>query len=273
MASKEITERFAKLKQTIEHHRHLYHTLDKPEISDEVYDSLVRELESFESKDSSTLRVGGEPLAEFIKATHQTRQWSFDDVFDFEDLQKWELKTQNFIKKAGLQSEKIEYCCELKIDGLKIVLSYTDGKLVRGATRGDGVIGEDVTNNVRTIENIPLKLKEDVSIIVVGEIWIGKKDLDKINKIRIKQNEAPFANTRNLAAGSIRQLDPKVASSRKLNSFIYDIDLLNKKILDTQYDELVLLQRLGFNVNPEFKVFDSISGVYDFYKNWKCIYF
>ncbi len=265
MTSNENTERFTKLKKTIEHHRYLYHTLDKPEISDEAYDSLVRELES---KYGSSSRVGGEPLEEFVKVKHQTRQWSFDDVFNFEDLQKWELKTQNFIKKAGLENEKIEYCCELKIDGLKTILTYTDGGLVRGATRGDGMMGEDVTNNVKTIHSIPLKLKENISIIVVGEIWIGKKDLEKINKIRLEQNETPFANTRNLAAGSIRQLDPKIASSRKLNSFIYDIDLSTKKIPDTQSGELTLLQKLGFNVNSEFKVFDSITGVYDFYKDW-----
>ena len=265
MISKETTERLTKLKKTIEYHRHLYHTLDKPEISDEAYDSLVRELES---KNDSVLRVGGEPLDEFVKVKHQTRQWSFDDVFNFEDLQKWEIKTQNFIKKAGLQDEKIEYCCELKIDGLKTILTYTDGNLARGATRGDGTMGEDVTNNIKTIQSIPLKLKENISIIVVGEIWIGKKDLKKINKIRIEQNEMPFANTRNLAAGSIRQLDPKIASSRKLNSFIYDIDLSNKKIPDTQSGELTLLQKLGFNVNSEFKVFNNIAEVYDFYKNW-----
>ncbi|MCR4334257.1 MAG: NAD-dependent DNA ligase LigA [Patescibacteria group bacterium] len=265
MISKDNTERLAKLKKTIDHHRYLYHTLDKPEISDEAYDSLVLELES---KNGPTSRVGGETLEEFVKVTHQMRQWSYDDVFNFEDLQKWEQKIQNFIKKAGFQNEKIEYCCELKIDGLKIILTYTDGHLTRGATRGNGTVGEDVTNNIRTVESIPLKLKENTSIVVVGEVWIGKKDLEKINKIRIKQNEIPFANTRNLAAGSVRQLDPKIASSRKLNTFIYDIDSLNKKMPDTQSEELTLLRELEFSVNSEFKIFDSIMGIESFYQNW-----
>lgn len=298
---KDIIERHQKLKKILEKHRYLYHVLDNPEISDEAYDALFKELESLENKyveldrsDSPTRRVGGEPLPEFVKVKHDTRQWSFDDVFDFEELKKWDEKVRNFIRKGGaenldkvtekdkadLQKEKLEYCCELKIDGLKIILKYKNGRLVQGATRGDGEIGEDVTSNVQTISSIPLrfldeKIKDssDLDMVVVGEAWIGKKDLVKINKEREKAGEALYANTRNLAAGSMRQLDPKITSRRRLDSFFYDIDLLSSKnddrdIPDTQSGEIELLKNLGFKTNPHYKVFDSIEGIESFYQEW-----
>ncbi len=271
----EITERIKKLQKTIERHRRLYHTLDKPEISDEAYDSLVKELEDLEkkypeykTKDSPTERVGGEPLKEFVKVRHTVKQWSYDDVFDFNELKKWETKTQNFIRKEAREEERPEYCCELKIDGLKIVLTYENGKLVRGATRGDGIIGEDVTHNVRTIESVPLKLTEPISITVEGEAWIGKKDLQKINKQREKEGLEQYANTRNLAAGAIRQLDPKITASRKLNYFVYDIDLLEKSAPNTQSEKMQLLKNLGFDVNPNFKVFSNLVDIEKYYLEW-----
>ncbi len=269
-----VKNRAEKLKALIEKHRNLYHTYDKPEISDEAYDSLVSELGHLEEaypelkKDSPNERVGGEPLKEFVKVKHEIRQWSYDDAFDFFGLQKWEEKTKNFIRKENLENEKLEYCCELKIDGLKIVLTYVDGKLVRGATRGDGEIGEDVTSNIKTIKTIPLELNKKVSITVVGEAWISHKDLEKINKERQKNNEPLYANTRNLAAGSIRQLDPKIASGRNLNSFIYDIDLYEKDIPNTQDDKLSLLSSLGFNVNPYHKVLSGLDKVDEYYRGW-----
>ena len=263
------------MKAIVEKHRHLYHTLDAPEISDEAYDSLVRELEGLEKKypelkstDTPSERIGGEPLKEFIKVRHATRQWSYDDVFNLGELKKWEIKIKNFIKKAGLQDERLEYCCELKIDGLKVVLTYQNGSLVLGATRGDGTVGEDVTSNIRTIESVPLSLQKKVDIVVVGEAWIGKKDLEKINKNRAKENLPLYVNTRNLAAGSIRQLDPKMAAERKLNSFIYDIDYYGGKMPDKQSGKLHLLRSLGFSVNPHFAEFDSISGIEKFYQQW-----
>jgi len=268
-------DRYEKLHTTIDRHRKLYHTLDAPEISDEVYDSLVRELENLEEKfpelkraDSVSERVGAEPLLEFVKAGHEKRQWSFDDVFDFKGLQKWEEKIQNFIRKAGLESEKVEYCAELKIDGLKIILTYENGKFVRGASRGDGRVGEDITHNVRTIESVPLTLREKVDITVVGEAWIGYKDLEKINIEREKSGEAVYANTRNLAAGSMRQLDPKLTATRKLNSFIYSIDTVSLAMPKTQAETLSFLQGLGFNVNKEYTVTDTVSGIEDFYHKW-----
>ena len=274
MVDFDIKKRIEKLKGAIEKHRHLYHTLDKPTISDEAYDSLVRELEMLESENpdlkenSPTDRVGGEPLKEFVKVKHEVRQWSYDDVFDYSELEKWEEKTKNFIRKEKLEKEKLDYCCELKIDGLKIVLTYVDGKLIRGATRGDGEIGEDVTSNIKTIKSIPLQLNKKVSITVVGEAWISQSDLENINVQRKKSGEPLYANTRNLAAGSIRQLDPKIASSRNLDSFIYDIDLYDKDIPETQNDKLELLAELGFSVNPHHKILNSIDGINKFYNEW-----
>ncbi len=272
---KNILERSEKLKEVINHHRHLYHTLDTPEISDEAYDSLVKELEDLEkkypelkTKGTPTERVGGEPMKEFVKVRHVARQWSFDDVFSFEELEKWETKTKNFIKKAGFEKEKIEYCCELKIDGLKTILTYQNGKLVLGATRGDGVVGEDVTSNIRTIQSIPLELSQKVDVIAVGEAWIGQKDLEKINAERKDKSLPLYANTRNLAAGAIRQLDPKMAAARKLDSFVYDIESYSGKIPETQSGELELLQKLGFRVNEHFATFNSIAGVEKFYQGW-----
>ena len=311
-APKEVRERLEKLKKSLERHRRLYHTLDKPEISDEAYDSLVRELEAIEaeypelkSADSPTERVGGEPRKEFTKVKHAVPQWSFDDVFDFNELEKWEEKVRNFMRKAGIGDEKLTYCCELKFDGLKIVLTYQNGVLVQAATRGDGVVGEDVTRNVKTIESIPLKLQAPESLIVVGEIWMATKELKRINEERAKAGEPLYANTRNLAAGSLRQLDPKITAARKLDSFIYDIDqiemyadvrplgkglsatakhedetsgakraqLVTFKGRETAFPvsqsaELELLAKLGFKTNPHFKVFDSVIGVQKFYEEW-----
>lgn len=277
---KGIIERLKKLKEILDKHRYLYYVLDKPEISDEAYDSLYRELIDIESKhpelitpDSPSQRVGDEPLKEFNKVKHTTEQWSFDDVFDFEELKKWEEKVLNFIKKAnqageGLEKEKLDYCVELKIDGLKIVLKYKDGLLVQGATRGDGVVGEDVTSNIKTIQSIPLSLRENIDIGVVGEVWLSKNNLKKINKEKEKLGEATYANTRNLAAGSLRQLDPKITASRGLDSFIYDIDETTYQNINTQMDEIDLLCKLGFKTNKYSQVFDSIEGVQKFYIEW-----
>jgi len=285
-APKSVIERLESLKKSIEKHRVLYHTKDSPEISDEAYDSLIRELESIEREypelltpDSPSQRVGGEAIKEFKKVKHTTRQWSFDDVFDLAELRKWEEKVRNFMEKGGISDEKLEYCCELKIDGLKTILTYEDGDLVLAATRGDGEVGENVTHNIKTIGSIPLNLKSQISnlksLIVVGEVWISVKDLERINKERIKSGEPVYANTRNLAAGSLRQLDPKVTASRKLDSFIYDIDELktvNSKqrsgVPETQSGELELLKEFGFKVNPHFRVCKNVDEVQKFYEEW-----
>lgn len=301
---KTIVQRIEKLRQELDRHRYLYYVLDKPEISDEAYDSLFAELEKLEQEfpetivsGSPTQRVGGEPLKGFKKVTHRSKQWSFDDVFDFEELKAWEEKIKRLIEKSEgdkvnkgewgdekkkRDEQRLEYCCELKIDGLKMILTYENGELVQGATRGDGSVGEDVTHNVRTIQSVPLVLNEKVNVIAVGECWLGKSELARINEERQKKGEALFANSRNAAAGSIRQLDPKIAASRRLDSFVYDLedfvgdegdkgnrgDASGGKMPKTQTEELELLKKLGFKVNKEYRLCKSIQEVQEYYEYW-----
>src|SRR3989344_1168944 len=222
--SKDTRERVLKLRDAINRHRSLYHTFDKPIISDTAYDALVKELDDLESKypelvslDSPTRLVGDAPLKEFKKVTHEVPQWSFDNAFDENDIRAFDERVKRLLKVSP------QYLVELKIDGLKVVLTYEKGILKTAATRGDGRVGEDVTNNVLTIESIPQKLNKPVSIIVEGEVWMGKSVLEKLNRERKKKGEELFANPRNIAAGSIRQLDPSITRSRRLDSFIYDI--------------------------------------------------
>ncbi|NTV40934.1 MAG: NAD-dependent DNA ligase LigA [Candidatus Moranbacteria bacterium] len=292
MDKKRVQERIERLRKEIDRHRYAYHVLDKPEISDEIYDSLFEELlklekeyPEFESPSSPSQRVGAKPLKAFKKIRHFVRQWSFDDVFTFEELKAWEEKTKRAISKIREddceknKNFELEYCCELKIDGLKIILTYENGILVTGATRGDGSFGEDVTENLRTIQSIPLELNEKTDIIVVGECWLGKSELEKINQKRLVLGEAQFANTRNAAAGSIRQLDSKIASGRRLDSFIYDVDSFGEvgkknktktveKNLKTQIEELELLEKLGFKVNKKYKLCKNIQEIQAFYEDW-----
>ncbi|HAT74129.1 MAG: ligase protein [Candidatus Moranbacteria bacterium GW2011_GWF2_36_839] len=278
--------RIEKLSQEINKIRYQYHVLDKPDVTDEIYDSLTKELRELEEKfpdlklpDSPTQRIGGKPLEKFQKVKHRVRQWSFDDVFDFSELEKWEEKIVRMKERdVSLKNEKLEYICEIKIDGLKIILNYKNGIFVQGATRGDGLIGEDATKNIKTIYSIPLKLNFPVDLTAVGECWLSKHELERINKTRKKQNEPLFANSRNVAAGSIRQLDPKVAASRKLDSFVYDIDHIaynmkhetkENRIPQTQLEELELLEKLGFKVNQERKLCKNIEEIQKFYESWK----
>lgn len=269
--TKDIRERAKKLRETIKYHGELYHTHDAPEISDEAYDALVRELEALEakypelaSKSSPTQLVGGEVLEKFEKVAHRVPQWSFNDAFNEDDIRAFDERVKRLLKVSP------EYIVELKIDGLKTVLTYENGVLKTGATRGDGRVGEDVTHNIRTIASIPERLKKPVSIIVEGEIWMGKSVLARINKEREKRGEELFANPRNVAAGSVRQLDSNMTRARKLDSFIYDVALLESGVLpSTQEEELKLLGSLGFPVNSHYKKFENIEGVIKYWKSWE----
>lgn len=272
----DILERVRKLREMIDYHRHLYHTLDKPEIPDSVYDSLLQELEDLERKypelltpDSPSLRVGGAPLKEFKKVNHVVPQWSFNDAFSEEDIRAFDVRVKKLLKENFKKEIQPEYIAELKIDGLKVVLTYEKGVLKTAATRGDGKVGEDVTHNVRTIASVPLKLKQNISIITEGEVWMGKSTLEKLNKERKKNNEELFANPRNVSAGSLRQLDPKVTASRRLDSFIYDVAQFDGKILQTQEEELEFLNELGFKVNHHHKKLANIEEVIKFWKSWE----
>lgn len=264
-ASKETKDRVEKLRELINYHRHLYHVEDKEEISQEALDSLKNELMKIEEEfpdlvtpDSPTQRVAGVPLDGFQKVTHKITQWSFNDAFTEEDIRDFDKRVKKILECDAA------YTTELKIDGLKIVLEYVDGVLVTAATRGDGKVGENVTENIKTIESIPLRLRKDVSVIVEGEIWMGKKNFDALNKGR----DQKFANPRNVAAGSIRQLDPKITASRKLDVFIYDLVQSSEEIPSTQFEELELLKEYGFKVNKHFVVNQNIDEVIDFWKTW-----
>lgn len=268
-------ERILTLRELLEKHRVLYHVHDAPEISDEVYDSLMNELlvlekeyPEFDDPFSPTHRVGATPLDHFVKVRHEVPQWSFDNVFTSEELSHWEERNMTLLKKKG-EEKKPSYIAELKIDGLKIILTYQNGKLVRGATRGDGEVGEDVTENVKTIKSIPLTLKNKETLTVIGEVWMKKGDLEKINKERNQSGEPLYANTRNLAAGTLRQLDPRIVAKRNLQFFAYDIEEgKGGKMFTSQEIELHTLEQLGFMVNKDRKICRNISEIQSFYNAW-----
>lgn len=276
-APKEVRERVEKLREAIDRYRYEYHVLDKEEISQAALDSLKDELVKLEKQypelvtpDSPTQRVAGEPLPEFKKVPHKVTQWSFNDAFTEEDMREFDARVRKGLgASAGSPKTAPSYACELKIDGLKVVLEYEKGVLKVAATRGNGVVGEDVTHNVRTIQSVPLKLRKPVDIIVEGEVWMTKKGLEKINGEREKAGEPPFANPRNVAAGSLRQLDPKVAAARPLEAFIYDIGQSSMPVPQTQLEELAFLDELGFKVNPHRKLCKDIDEVIAYWKEWE----
>ena len=272
-------ERAEKLRKVIEHHRYLYHVLDTQEITDAALDSLKNELAELEKEypslitpDSPTQRVGGSPLPEFKKIRHRIPQWSFNDAFTPEEMREFDARVKRMLAAEFAHDISPSYICELKIDGLKIVLTYEKGVLVTAATRGDGITGEEVTENVKTIESVPLRLTEEADIIVEGEIWMPANEFARINHERKEKGETEFANPRNAAAGSIRQLDPKIAASRKLDSFIYDMasdDSAQGKSLKTQVEELERLRHIGFKVNQNFRHCKSMEEVVAYWREWE----
>lgn len=273
-----VTKRVRELVKLIEYHGKRYYEDDAPLVTDEVYDSLVRELteaiDAFPELSeyrSVLLKVGGKANDAFTKVTHTVRQWSFDNVFTDTELREWEARLQRLIEKT--QSMKITptYVCEHKIDGLKIVLEYEKGMLMRALTRGDGVVGEDVTHTVRMITDIPHILTKPVHIIVVGEAWLPHDEFVRINHERKKKGEPLFANPRNAGAGSIRQLDPEVTRNRKMSFYAYDIDLYDSKTEmapETQLDELRCLKSLGFVTNQHARYCPTLDAVVHEYKTW-----
>jgi len=284
----EIKKRIEKLREQIEDLRYRYHVLDDPKASDEVYDSLTRELRDLESKNpefadpnSPINRVGGKPLDKFVKVKHNIRMLSLNDAFSFEELEAWEKRIKKFIPEYDRGEFPIEYFCELKLDGLAVSLIYKNGVFVRGATRGDGLVGEDITQNLKTIESIPLKLHwkdskhgsqpvETIDYLEVrGEAIMRKKVLRDLNKVQEKLDKPLFANTRNAAAGSLRQLDPQLAASRKLDFFAYDIVSLKrngKEDLPLTHSEEhnVLRNFLQFNVNDHERICKDLKEAEQF---------
>ncbi len=250
-------QRIEKLKKIIKHHRYLYHVLDKQEISDAALDSLKKELFDLEQKfpelitaDSPTQRIGGKPLSKFKKVKHPYPMLSFNDAFSQEDMKDWLERISKLL--SNQEKNNLDFYCELKIDGLAIELIYEDGDFKVGSTRGDGKIGEDVTQNLKTIDAIPLTAPRAV---VRGEVFMPKKVFEKFQK--------DYANPRNLVAGSIRQLDPKITASRKLDSYIYDI--FDNKI-ETHEEKHKVLKELGFKTNPYNKYCPNLEEVFNFHK-------
>ncbi len=269
---KKAKDRYKKLKDAINQYRASYHIYDQEEIPESARESLMHELAELErvhpdliALDSPTQRIAGEPLPQFKKVPHVVAQWSFADAFGEEDIRDFDARVRRML---GTQ-KPVEYVCELKIDGLKIVLTYERGVLKTAATRGNGLIGEDITHNIRTIPSVPLILTRPLNIIVEGEVWMSEKSLTALNIERKKKGEPLFANPRNAAAGSIRQLDPRIAQARKLDTFIYDVAKTSESLPVTQEEELSYIRELGFQVNPYFKRVINVEGIIAYWKQWK----
>ncbi len=263
-----IEKRIDELVKLLNKASYEYYALDNPTITDQEYDSLMDELIRLETQnpslvrsDSPTVKIGTEVISEFKKVTHEIPMMSLGDIFNEEEVIAFDEKVRKIVPNP-------KYVCELKIDGLSVSLLYKNGRLVRGATRGDGTVGEDITHNVRTIKNVPLSLPEDIDIEVRGEIYMPKSSFESLNKERREKNEKEFANPRNAAAGSVRQLDSKIASSRNLSTFMYHIPEPDKYNLSNQYDSLEFMKKLTFTVNPNIVLVDSIDAVMEYINYW-----
>ena len=260
-----IQQRIEELKEQLNRWSHEYYVEDKPTATDAEYDKAYHELVALEvehpefvTADSPTQRVGGEVLDQFQKVTHTNPMLSLSNAFSKEDLEEFDARLRKLTNRA------IEYVCELKIDGLSIALTYQDGQLVLGATRGDGTTGEDVTGNVRTIKSVPLSLKEPWNIEVRGECYMPKKSFVALNHSREEEGLEVFANPRNAAAGSLRQLDPKIAAKRNLSVFLYSSPSVEELNVSTQEELLEKMAEIGFVTNPERLKCQTIDGVWNY---------
>lgn len=263
-----MEQRYNELIEILKKANYDYYVLDNPTITDQEYDKYLRELINIEENnpelkrdDSPSLRVGGEVIDAFKKIVHEKPMLSLSNVFNEDEIREFDSRINKEIKSY-------EYVCEPKIDGLSVSLLYEDGVLVRGATRGDGVTGEDITHNVKTIKNIPLTLNRKINIEVRGEIYMSKDSFNKLNITRELNGEELFANPRNAAAGSVRQLDSKVASSRNLSSFIYHLPNPEEYGIKTHYDALEFMSSLGFVVNKNIKKVSSIKELLEYVEYW-----
>lgn len=254
MTLEQAKDRINELKPKIEYYTRKYYE-DEQVISDFEFDMLMKELKQLEADypelitpDSPTQKVGTSPIKKgFKKVTHRVPLQSLQDVFSFEEVREFDTRMQKLASEYNLP---LDYVVETKIDGLSTALEYKDGIFIRGATRGNGTVGEDVTENLKTVRTIPHKLKEPINITVRGEIFIGKKEFDALNESRLADEEERFANARNAAAGSLRQLDSKITAGRPLDIYIFNIQEIENKEIMTHYEGLKYLQELGFNVNP-----------------------
>ena len=255
MDKKQAKERIEELRKKTEYYAKKYYDDDNPEITDFEYDMIMLELRTLESqnpefitKDSLTQKVGGHVKEGFAKVEHEVPLQSLQDVFNFEEIEAFDERVKKVASENGI--DEVKYVVETKIDGLSSALEYKDGKLVRGATRGNGLVGEDVTENLKTIKTIPQELPEKINITVRGEVFISKKEFEKMNQEREENEEELFANARNAAAGSLRQLDSNITKKRPLNIYIFNVQKIEGKEFNSHFEELEYLEKLGFNVNP-----------------------
>jgi len=259
-----VEERYEQLKNTLNEHSYKYYVLDNPDITDEQYDRLMRELIAIEDEnpslitsDSPSRKIGGTVLEGFETVTHQVPMQSLQDAFSFEELKEFDTRVKNVI------GDKALYCVEQKIDGLSVSLEYVDSIFVRGSTRGDGVTGEDVTENLKTVKSIPLKLREDIPYLEVrGEVFISRPDFARINSEREENGESTFANPRNAAAGSLRQLNSAVAAKRNLDIFVFNIQQIEGRKVESHLEGLELLRKCGFKVISNDKGFNTIEEAF-----------
>lgn len=275
----EVKQRLCELRQLLQTASYAYYVLDEPVMEDAVYDQLYRELQQLESQhpelivpDSPTQRVGEKPASQFHSVQHQIPLYSLENAFNVGELQTWQQRWQRVAPPGTMNS--VEYVCELKIDGSALALTYENGVLVRGATRGDGVTGEDITQNVRTIRSIPLRLnleRPPTLVEVRGEAFLPLEVFQQINQERTQAGEQLFANPRNACAGTLRQLNPQVVARRRLDFFAYTLAIPGKEdasVAQTQWEALELLQEMGFRVNPNRKLCTSLSDVAAYYQYW-----
>lgn len=257
----DVLKRINEIREKLEEHSYKYYVLDNPSISDYEYDMLMNELKKLEKEhpeyitpSSPTQRVGGKPLKEFTQVTHAVPMLSLQDVFSFEELKEWENRV-----KASVGD--VSYVVELKIDGLSVSLLYENGELIRGATRGDGSIGEDVTQNIRTIKSIPLRIKDKALLEVRGEVYMPREAFERLNAQREELEQQTFANPRNAAAGSLRQLDSRITSERSLGIFVFNIQRYEGERINSHKEGLDYLESLGFRVSPKRVVYKNIEDV------------
>lgn len=262
MDRKDASPRIEELRGLLNQYNYEYHVEDRPSVPDAEYDRLMQELIGLEedfpnliSADSPTQRVGGEPIDSFRKVEHRVPLMSLGNAFNEQGLMEFDRRVRQAV------GDDVSYVCELKFDGLAVSLTYEKGEFIRGATRGDGTIGEDITVNLRTIRSIPLRLKENVDLEVRGEVFMPKRSFEKLNEERKALDEVPFANPRNSAAGSLRQLDPKLAAKRNLDIFLYGIGELKGKEIDSHSEGLTFLKAIGLKANPEWRLYGDMQDV------------
>ncbi|WP_158734638.1 NAD-dependent DNA ligase LigA [Alteribacillus sp. YIM 98480] len=269
MNRKDAEEQVKKLRQLLDKYGYHYYVLDNPLVPDSEYDEKMQKLMKLEeefpelqSNDSPTVRVGGPPLEAFEKVQHQIPMMSLGNAFNEQDLYDFDRRVRQ------VTGDDVQYTCELKIDGLAVSLSYENGSFVRGATRGDGTTGEDITSNLKTVGSIPLRLRKPADIEVRGEVFMPKRSFERLNEAKENAGEMLFANPRNAAAGSLRQLDPKIAASRNLDIFLYAIADDKGIGLKTHFEAITYMKELGFKTNPESKHCSSIEEVLEYVNSW-----